>query len=139
MRLLIVEIFLDVMQDVVADLALAPDAYQLPALGLDRRLAQAPREFAIARGRRRNSEGALDFVDNLRSLSHLNLQGIYTHFPSADTDEALTLSQIKSFMGLIEDLEKRGTHFTYVHAANSVGFVGYKNIFFNQLFDDAVI
>ena len=53
------------MQDVVADLALAPDAYQLPALGLDRRLAQAPREFAIALGRRRISEGALDFVGEL--------------------------------------------------------------------------
>jgi alanine racemase len=76
-------------------------------------------------------EGSLDFIDNLRSLSHLNLQGIYTHFPSADTNESLTLRQIRSFMNLIAELEKRGQEFKYVHAANSIGFVGYKNVFFN--------
>jgi alanine racemase len=76
-------------------------------------------------------EGALDFIDNLRSLSHLNLEGIYTHFPSADTNETVTLKQIKAFMGLIEELERREVKFTYVHAANSVGFVSYKNVFFN--------
>ncbi len=76
-------------------------------------------------------EGAYDFIENLRSLSQLNLQGIYTHFPSADSNEQLTLKQIKSFLDLIAQLEERGVHFTYVHAANSMGFVGYKNVFFN--------
>jgi alanine racemase len=76
-------------------------------------------------------DSALDFIDNLRSLSSLNLQGIYTHFPSADTNAYLTLRQIRLFMNLIEELEKRGLEFPYVHAANSMGFVGYKNIFFN--------
>jgi len=76
-------------------------------------------------------DDAMDFIENLRSLTHLDLQGIYTHFPSADINEDLTLKQIDSFMGLIAGLEERGVKFTYVHAANSVGFVGYKNVFFN--------
>jgi alanine racemase len=76
-------------------------------------------------------EGALDFIENLRSLNQLNLQGIYTHFPSADCDEALTVRQMNALMELLAQLEKRGVTFTYVHAANSVGFVGYKNVFFN--------
>jgi alanine racemase len=76
-------------------------------------------------------QGALDFFDNLRSLGSLNLQGIYTHFPSADVDEALTLSQINAFMDLIGQLAQRDIHFTYVHAANSMGFIWYKNVFFN--------
>jgi alanine racemase len=74
---------------------------------------------------------ALEFIGNLRSLSQLNLQGIYTHFPSADTNENLTLKQIRSFGDLITQLGKRGLEFTYVHAANSMAFVGYKNVFFN--------
>ncbi len=76
-------------------------------------------------------QGALDFFDNLRSLGSLNLQGIYTHFPSADVNEGLTLNQINSFMDLIGQLAQRDIHFTYVHAANSMGFIWYKNVFFN--------
>lgn len=74
---------------------------------------------------------AVDFLERLRALGHLNLEGIYTHFPSADTDEALTLRQIKTFMDLLNDCQERGINFERVHAANSMGFVGYKNVFFN--------
>lgn len=74
---------------------------------------------------------AFAFIDRLRKLEYLNLEGIYTHFPSADTDEELTLNQIKSFMGLLNECQKAGVSFDRVHAANSMGFVGYKNIFFN--------
>jgi len=76
-------------------------------------------------------EGAVDFIDNLRSLNHLTMQGIYTHFPSADTNEAMTLGQIRAFMELIGKLEERDVRFAYAHAGNSMGFVGYKNVFFN--------
>lgn len=74
---------------------------------------------------------ALAFIEKLHTLEYLNLEGIYTHFPSADTDELLTLQQIKSFLELLNDCQKAGITFDLVHAANSMGFVGYKNIFFN--------
>ena len=38
MRLLVIEVFFDVMQDVVADLILAPDTYQFLTLGTYRSL-----------------------------------------------------------------------------------------------------
>lgn len=74
---------------------------------------------------------AVDFIENLRTMERLNLQGICTHFPSADTNEELTLWQIQSFMELIKELDTRGIRIPYIHAANSMGLVGYKNIFFN--------
>ena len=74
---------------------------------------------------------ALEFILNLRALEHLRLEGIFTHFPSADTDEELTLRQIKSFMNLLNECDELDMSFEHVHAANSMGMIGYKNIFFN--------
>ena len=76
-------------------------------------------------------KGALEFMQSLRELEYLNLEGIFTHFPSADTDEDLTLRQIKSFLDLLNECQAQGLDFDRVHAANSMGMIGYKNIFFN--------
>lgn len=75
--------------------------------------------------------GAFEFIQRLRSLERLHLEGIFTHFPSADTDEGLTLRQIKSFLNLLNECQAHGLHFERVHAANSMGMIGYKNVFFN--------
>lgn len=76
-------------------------------------------------------KGAIDFLQRLQSMDHLALEGVYTHFPSADSDETLTLRQIKAFMDFLNDCQVLGVEFEYVHAANSIGFVNYKNVFFN--------
>ncbi|MBL8012497.1 MAG: alanine racemase [Candidatus Omnitrophica bacterium] len=76
-------------------------------------------------------EQSLAFIKKVRQLRSLHWEGIFTHFPSADTDEDLTLTQIKSFMELIQGCERMGMRFEHVHAANSMGLMGYKNIFFN--------
>jgi alanine racemase len=74
---------------------------------------------------------AVSYIAELRGMTHLNLEGIFTHFPSADTDEELTLRQIKSFIDLLNECQRLGIEFERVHAANSMGMIGYKNIFFN--------
>ncbi|MFA5059657.1 MAG: alanine racemase [Candidatus Omnitrophota bacterium] len=76
-------------------------------------------------------EKAVDFILKVRKLESLNLEGIYTHFPSADTDKAFTQKQIKIFSALVEKMSSLGIRFQYVHAANSAGIIGYPAGHFN--------
>lgn len=76
-------------------------------------------------------EQAPGFIRKLSRLRNLRIQGIYTHFPSADTDRAFTRRQIQQFTALVEQLRKNGCRISYVHAANSMGLAGYKARIFN--------
>ncbi len=71
-------------------------------------------------------EDALKFIKQLSLFSHLAIKGIYTHFPSADTDRKFTLKQLDYLYGLVKQLDRKALIIPYVHAANSMGLVGYK-------------
>jgi len=70
-------------------------------------------------------EEAFDFVQALFDLNYLRVMGIYTHFPSADTDKQFTQEQIKCLYDLVTRLDRSGLIIPYIHAANSMGLVGY--------------
>ncbi len=55
----------------------------------------------------------------------LFLEGIFTHFPSAEDDEEFTLYQIKTFNSLVKELEEKGCKIPYVHMANSAGVLNF--------------
>lgn len=74
---------------------------------------------------------AFDFIVRLHSLKHLRLLGIFTHFPSADTDRAFTNRQIKSLYELVTRLDREGIIIPYIHAANSMGLAGFKTHILN--------
>ncbi|MDD5617746.1 MAG: alanine racemase [Candidatus Omnitrophica bacterium] len=74
---------------------------------------------------------SVDFIMKVSRLKNLILEGIYTHFPSADEDEEFTKLQIASFNRLIDDLENRGINIALRHAANSAGIVRYKDAHFS--------
>jgi alanine racemase len=74
---------------------------------------------------------AVDFILYLSKLRNLILEGIYTHFPSADEDEEFTKLQIASFDRLIDDLKMHGIDIPLRHAANSVGIMRYKDAHFS--------
>ncbi len=71
-------------------------------------------------------EEALDFIEKLSRFSNLRIQGICTHFPSADTDRAFTQKQIQQLSTLVGQLKRSGLKISCVHAANSMGLAGYK-------------
>ncbi len=71
-------------------------------------------------------EEAFDFIQNIFKLRYLTVQGIYTHFPSADTDKKFTLGQIKSLYDLVLRLDRSGLIIPYIHASNSMGLAGYE-------------
>lgn len=71
-------------------------------------------------------EEALGFIKRLSRLPNLRIQGIFTHFPSADTDRAFTQKQIQQLAKIVSQLRESGFAVPYVHAANSAGLAGYK-------------
>jgi alanine racemase len=79
-----------------------------------------------------NEDQALEFVDTIRQqCPNLILEGIYTHFPVADTDRDFTLGQMRRFRDMVYQLENQFITFSYVHAGNSMGLGDYKSELFN--------
>ncbi len=65
------------------------------------------------------------FLDGLRDLPGIDVEGIFTHFATADggPTDAFALLQERRFRALIDQLAAAGHHFRYVHAANSAALL----------------
>jgi alanine racemase len=66
-------------------------------------------------------------------LKHIEVEGIFTHFSSADSDNAYTNYQIETFEKTINPLLAAGFQFKYIHAANSAGLLRFPNGLFNMV------
>lgn len=78
------------------------------------------------------AETAADDVQYLTRISHIDIEGVATHFPIANkVDDAFTYGQIKTFKQLLKRLEKEGIPFELAHAANSAATVNYPGGLFN--------
>jgi len=79
-----------------------------------------------------DEEDALAFVEKLREdHPRLILEGLYTHFPLAETDREFTFGQMRRFRDIVYAMENQFITFTYVHAGNSMGLGDYKSELFN--------
>lgn len=76
---------------------------------------------------------AYKMIIELKKLKAINLEGIYTHFPAADTDPDFTNFQIEVFNKFIVRLKKEGICFNYQHSANSLGVTHYPHSHFNMV------
>ena len=65
-----------------------------------------------------------DLMGDLGRLDHLDIEGIGSHLPSADEDEAFTRTQIACFQQVIEALGGP-ERFKWRHLLNSAGLLGY--------------
>lgn len=69
-------------------------------------------------------ENILAFVEILHSLPGLVIEGIFTHFATADSaDQTYAHKQLKRFGRVLEALERRGLCPPIVHAANSAAML----------------
>ncbi len=60
----------------------------------------------------------------LTRISHIDIEGIATHFPVADvTKDHFTAHQVKLFRQFLKQLEKEGVPYDLAHAANSAGII----------------
>ena len=65
-------------------------------------------------------EGCIAEIERIAHLPHLRLEGIATHFPSADEeDQAFSYEQLDEFNRIVASLEARGVRVPLRHAANS--------------------
>jgi len=79
-----------------------------------------------------NEDQAVGYVETLREqCPNLILEGIYTHFPVADSDRDFTINQMRRFRDIVYSLENQFITFSYVHAGNSMGLGDYKSDLFN--------
>ncbi len=80
-------------------------------------------------------ENALELADLIRSSPHLKLEGIMTHFASADDPKSdrFTRMQIKRFDQTIETLHMAGHEIPYRHAANSSASIRFKLPQYNMI------
>lgn len=73
-------------------------------------------------------------VKQIAELSHLQVDGIFTHFSKADEeDETYTQKQIADFRHFIGKLEESGIKVTHIHASNSAGIINHENAVFNMV------
>ncbi|MFH1092867.1 MAG: alanine racemase [Candidatus Omnitrophota bacterium] len=59
-------------------------------------------------------------IIKISRLKNLNVEGIYTHLSSADTDIVFTRNQLRIFESLINELRQNKISVTFTHAANSI-------------------
>lgn len=63
-------------------------------------------------------------ITALAALSHLNVDGIFTHFASADSlNKDYAFRQMQKFTELLDGLTREGLRFKYRHAANSAALI----------------
>lgn len=71
-------------------------------------------------------EDVVEYVSFLKGLDKIEIEGIYTHFPSADeADKKFTRKQIDVFFDLMAELRGRGIEIPKVHMANSGGILAH--------------
>jgi alanine racemase len=79
-------------------------------------------------------ERLLSFLDSLFKLRGIAVEGIYTHFPSADEkDSSFTLNQISRFKEIIKELSSLGYDIPIRHTANSAAIINFRGSFFNLI------
>ncbi|MHB1418726.1 MAG: alanine racemase [Bacillota bacterium] len=66
----------------------------------------------------------VDAILKIASLPNVQVEGIFTHFATADErDKGYTLQQLGIFLGLVEQLENKGLAIPVKHAANSAAIL----------------
>lgn len=79
-------------------------------------------------------DSADDDLQYLTRISHIDIEGIATHFPVADhAENAFTYNQIKLFKHLLRKLDKNGIPYEMAHAANSAAIVNYHGSTFDRV------
>ncbi len=67
----------------------------------------------------------------LRALPNIRLDGLYTHFASADDDPDFTALQLRRFQRVLADARGQGAPIKFVHAANSAALLNSPGSVFN--------
>ena len=67
----------------------------------------------------------------LQDAPGIRLEGVFTHFASADDDRPYMLEQLKTFESVLSQLRGAGIRVKYAHAANSAAVLNGSDSYFN--------
>lgn len=84
-------------------------------------------------------QDALGLIKKISLLKSVFVEGVFTHFPFADSGRAFTSSQIRLFCRLADELQENGIAIPLVHAANSAGLINHKDSHFTMVRPGLVI
>ncbi|MDD3839293.1 MAG: alanine racemase [Clostridia bacterium] len=80
----------------------------------------------------RNGDELNCLLQCIKSCSHIDVEGIYTHFSESDIeDRSYTIRQFQLFNAAVEQVRGAGITPRYLHAANSGAIIGYPEAHFN--------
>jgi alanine racemase len=71
------------------------------------------------------------FIENIKSIKNIEVQGVYSHLSSADIDEEYTKSQLDTFKIASDKVKNNFNTIKYVHISASNGILNYKNSYYN--------
>lgn len=69
------------------------------------------------------SDGAVKVVEQVTALPHITVNGLYTHYSSAEDDRNFSREQARQFKAVIEELRKKKLLPPLIHANNSAGLL----------------
>lgn len=72
-------------------------------------------------------------ISQVFSYKNLDIEGIYTHFATAESDKNFAKQQLYKFNDLLNQLGKAGMEFPIVHAANSGAVMDLKESYFDMV------
>jgi len=81
-----------------------------------------------------NPEDAVPFVGKVTGFKNLNLEGIFSHFPSSDEkDKTFSLGQLQLFEQVITNLRLAGIEVPKRHMANSAGVLDLPQSYYDMV------
>lgn len=72
---------------------------------------------------------AARLIQRLHSLPYLELQGVFTHFASADDDRDFTFLQFKRYQKVLDELQGYNIEVPFRHVANSASVLAYPELY----------
>lgn len=77
---------------------------------------------------------SVEAIEAITKLSHIEVEGIYTHFAVADeVDKSYTLKQVKKYNEVIDGLEAKDIHIPIKHVSNSAAIIDLPDLNYNMV------
>ncbi|MEO0137889.1 MAG: alanine racemase [candidate division WOR-3 bacterium] len=76
-------------------------------------------------------ESAVDVLQKIARSPYIRIEGLFSHFPLADSDGVFSRQQIDRFNSLLKRLEQLAIKPQFCHIANSAGILRYPQAHFN--------
>jgi len=77
---------------------------------------------------------AADFIQWVASVPGIELEGIMTHYATADYDDDTSLNtQYERFVSVLDEVKEKGINVKYIHSANSAAIMFHPHTYFNTV------